>query len=103
MTFLQFLGYLTIVIALLLVIRAFWVEIAIIGFILYVIGNLLVISLASAILWAVFVKGSAAGWGWTFLFFFLSYSAALTVYAMIVNDIFHMIGNALISFFRKLK
>ena len=103
MTFLQFLGYLTIVIALLLVIRAFWVEIAVIGFILYIVGQLALLSLASAILWAVFVKGSAAGWGWTFLFFLLSYSAMLTVYAMIVYDILHMIGDALISFFRKLR
>lgn len=103
MTFLHFLGYLALVAFALVIIRAFWVELTIIVVTLYVIGQLLLISLASAILWAVFITGSAAGWGWTFLFFFLSYCMIVVVYYMIVKDIFGMIGDALTSFFRKLK
>ena len=103
MTFLQFISYLAIAAFALVIIRAFWVELAIIIVALYVTGQLLLVSLASAILWAVFITGSAAGWGWTFLFFFLTYIMIGVVYYMIVYDILHMIGDALISFFRKLR
>jgi hypothetical protein len=103
MTPLAVIGYLILLFIVLVIVRAFWLEIAIIGYVLYITAQLIGIALASAILWAVFVTKSAAGWGWTWLFFFIAYGAIAVVAAMIANDIFGMIGDALVRFFRRLR
>ena len=103
MTPLHVLGYLLLTAIVLILVRSFWIEIAVLFFALYIIGELTLIALTSAILWAVFVTGSAVGWGWTFLYFLIAYSMLLLVYYMIIKDIFSMIGDAIISFFKRLK
>lgn len=103
MTPLQVIGYLLLTATVLILIRAFWMEIAIFIFALYIIGEIVLISLGSAILWAIFVTHSAAGWGWSFLYFIIAYSMVLLVYYMIVKDIFGMIGDAIVSFLRRIK
>lgn len=103
MTPLAVLGYLILLFIILVLVRNFWLEIAVIGYILYITAQLTWISFASAVLWAIFVTRSAAGWGWTWLFFFITYASIAVVAAMIANDIFGMIGDALVKFFKRLK
>lgn len=103
MTPFQVLGYLLLTAIFLILVRSFWMEIAVFIFALYIIGEIIVIALASAILWAVFVTGSAVGWAWTFLYFLIAYSMLLVVYYMIIKDIFNMIGDAIISFLKRIK
>lgn len=102
MTPLHTITYLGILAVVLLFIRAFWKELAVLGFIVYVLGQVIFISFMSTLLWAVFVTKSAAGWGWTFLFFNLAYIMILIVYAMIVNELFGIIGDAIVKFFRRI-
>ncbi len=103
MTASQVLLYLLITGIILIVVRAFWVEIALIVVLCYLLGQLIMLSLFSAILWAVFVTGSAAGWGWTFLYFLGAYCMASFVYYLIIKDVFSMVGQAIVSFFKKIK
>jgi len=77
-------------------------ELLVAGFIIYVLGQLITISFISAVLWAVFVTGSAAGWGWTWLFFFLTYGGIAIVGGLVANDAFHMIGNSIARFFKRI-
>ena len=90
MTFLTFLVAIIITILVLLFIRLFWKQLAVIGYSIYVIGHLSLWSLISAILWVAFVTQSEEGWGWTWLYFFLTYAGILLVYALIILDIFDM-------------
>lgn len=103
MTFLTLLLSAAVVFLLLVLIRAFWIELATIGFIVYVTGQLAFLSFCSAVLWAVLVTKSASGWGWTFLFFFFMYGGIAIVCGLIAKDIFEMVGKAFTSFFKKLK
>ena len=103
MTFLTFILSAAVVFLILVLIRAFWIELATVGLILYVTGQLAFISFCSAVLWAIFVTKSAAGWGWTFLFFFFTYGGIALVCGLIAMDIFEMIGKSLTNFFKKIK
>lgn len=102
MTFLQVITYLGILATVLLLIKAFWKELAIIWFLAYVFSRVIAAAFASTIIWAVFVTKSSAGWGWTFLFFTLAYTMFLVIYAMIVYELFTIVGNAIVSFFRRI-
>jgi hypothetical protein len=90
MTFGTFLISILITISILVFIRIFWKQLAVIAYSIYVIGHLSLWSLVSAILWAAFVTQSEEGWGWTWLYFFLTYGGLLLVYALIILDIFDM-------------
>jgi hypothetical protein len=61
-----------------------------VGVFLYFIVKLLYYSFISAVLWAVFITQSTEGWGWTWLFFLLTYSAMIIVYYLIVLDIINI-------------
>ena len=71
-------------------VRMFWQEILIIGYVLYIIGMILFISLISTLLWVIFISANSQGWGWMFLYFNIAYTGLLVLYALIINDIFHM-------------
>ena len=102
MTLLHVIKYLAILIVVLFIVKTFWKELAVLGFLLYLLGQIVFISFMSTLVWAVFITKSAAGWGWTFLFFTIAYTAVLVVYAMIVNEVFGMIGNAIASFIKRI-
>jgi hypothetical protein len=89
------LSIVTIILALL--IRLFWLEILVIGYVLYILGSLVFYSLILAIIWAVVVTGSSQGFGLLWLYVFLLLCSVVIVYALIVLDI----ANAAIDFFRK--
>jgi hypothetical protein len=99
MTLFQFFIALGITAILLFLIRAFWKEIVIIGMVLYAIGQLLLWSLISAILWAAFISSSTDGWILLWLYFLLLFSGILITYALIAVDIFYIIRNFIRSFF----
>jgi hypothetical protein len=103
MTPLSFLYCVIVTILVLLLIRLFWKQLLIIGTILYYTGTLVVIAFTSAILWAIFVAGSSKGWGWTFLYFFLTYSGIAIVGGLIISDAFNIILNTITKFFKKIK
>ena len=90
MTLFQFFITLGVTAIFLFMIRAFWKEIVIIGMVLYAIGQLLLWSLISAILWTAFISSSTDGWILLWLYFFLLYCGILIVYFLIAIDIFHL-------------
>ena len=100
MTLFQFLIALGITAILLFMIRAFWKEIVIIGMVLYAIGQLLLWSLISAILWAAFISSSTDGWILLWLYFFLLYCGILMTYILIALDIFFITRNFIKSLFK---
>lgn len=102
MTFLTFLLYSVLTIFVLILIRHFWYELAVVGFIIYVVGSLTGMALISAILWAVFVKHSAQGWGWSFLYFFLAYGGIVLTYALIVMDVVYVVGSWIAKFIKSI-
>ena len=91
MTFGTFLIAILITISILVFIRLFWKQLAVIAYSIYVIGHLSLWSLVSAILWAAFVTQSEQGWAWTWLYFFLTYAGIILVYALIILDIFDIV------------
>ncbi len=97
MTLFQFFITLGVTAIFLFMIRAFWKEIVIIGMVLYAIGQLLLWSLISAILWTAFISSSTDGWILLWLYFFLLYCGILIVYFLIVIDIFHLASNLIKS------
>lgn len=90
MTLFQFFITLGVTAIFLFMIRAFWKEIVIIGMVLYAIGQLLLWSLISAILWTAFISSSTDGWILLCLYFFILYCGILIVYFLIAIDIFHL-------------
>jgi len=79
-----------ITVGVLLFVRMFWQEILIIGYVLYIIGMILFISLMSTLLWVIFISANSQGWGLMFLYFNIAYTGLLVLYTLIINDIFHM-------------
>jgi hypothetical protein len=90
MTFETFIIATLITISILVFIRLFWKQLAVIAYSIYVIGHLSLWSFVSSILWAAFVIQSEEGWVWTWLYFFLTYAYILLVYAIIILDILDM-------------
>jgi hypothetical protein len=101
MTLFQFFIALGITAILLFLIRAFWKEILIISVVLYTIGQLLLWSLISAILWAAFINSSTDGWMLIWLYFFLLFSGIIIVYFLIAIDIFHLTSNLIKAILKK--
>jgi hypothetical protein len=91
MTLKSFLIALVVTSFVLIFIRIFWKQIVILGFIIYLVGHLTLWSLVSTILWSVFYSGNLQGWGWTWLYFFLTYTGILIVYALIILDVLDMV------------
>jgi hypothetical protein len=79
-----------ITLGILVFVRMFWKEILIIGYVLYIIGTILFISLISTLLWVIFISANSQGWGWMFFYFNIAFTGLLVLYALIINDIFHM-------------
>lgn len=79
-----------ITLGIIVLIRLFWQEILIVACVLYVIGMILFISLISTLLWIIFIRGNAQGWGLLFLYFNIAYTGILVLYAMIIYDIFYV-------------
>jgi hypothetical protein len=70
--------------------RMFWQELLIIGYVLYIIGTILFISLISTLLWVILISANSQGWGWMFFYFNIAFTGLLVLYALIINDIFHI-------------
>lgn len=91
-----FLSIATVILALL--IRMFWLEILLVGYLLYVLGYLIFYSLIIAIIWAAFVTESSQGFILLWLYIFLLFAIILTVYVLIVCDVVEIV----IEFFKKI-
>jgi hypothetical protein len=92
---------LLITLGVLVFVRMFWQEILIIGYVLYLIGTILFISLMSTLLWVIFISANSQGWGWMFLYFNIAYTGLLVLYVLIINDIFQMAVNILMGSFKR--
>lgn len=95
--FLSLLG----IIGLAIFIRVFWIPILVIAYTLYVLGVLVLSSMASAFVWKMCTTPTIEGYWLLTLWFFIVYSIILLVWVCIVCDVADMIGNALTSFIRK--
>ncbi len=73
-----------------IIIRTFWIEIFIVGYVIYVLGLLTFYSLVTALLWAGFVTVKTEGFLLLWLYIFLLFSIILIFYALIVFDIVNM-------------
>lgn len=100
MTVGTFLVAISITAAVLIVVRLFWEVLLLIGVVLYILGYLAVCSTVSALLWVMFVSQTAHGWGWLWLYFFLTYSAIVSIYALIAMDIYQMARDGLRDFIK---
>lgn len=103
MTPLSFICYTSLTILVLILVRLFWIQILIAGAIIYYTGVLVSMAATSAVIWAVFIARSSVGWGWTFLYFFLAYIGIAIVGGLIISDLFNMVSDSVIRFFKKLK
>lgn len=95
--FLSLLG----VIGLAIFIRIFWIPILVIAYTLYVLGVLVLSSMASAFVWKMCTTPTIEGYWLLTLWFFIVYSIVLAVWVCIVYDVADMIGNAVTGFVKK--
>ena len=103
MTPLSFFCCIIVTILILFLIRIFWMQLLILGTILYYTGTLIAIAFMSAVLWAIFVAGTTRGWSWTFVYFFLTYTGIAVVGGLIISDAFGMVVNSIVKFFKRIK
>ena len=83
MTLSLFLTYLAITATILLIIRAFWIDIVIIGVILQFLGY----SFVAALFWAAFISQTAQGWVYTWAWIFLTMCGIFLVICGIAKDV----------------
>lgn len=89
-----------ITILILILIAKYWQELAFIGSIIYAVWTAAWMSLASTILWAIFVTGSADHWKTTYVYFFILWIGAMVVMYSIITDVLQMLGNMFRNLFR---
>lgn len=90
MSFSTFLTRSLITLGILFIIVKCWIIIFVIGYSLYVLGQLLFWSLIPTIIWVVFISNNSNGWGWVWFYFFILFSGIIVVFAMIAMDIFEI-------------
>ena len=83
MTLSLFLTYLAITATILLIIRAFWIDIVIIGLILQFLGY----SFVAALFWAAFISQTSQGWVYTWAWIFLTMCGIFFVICGIAKDV----------------
>jgi len=100
MSALQFITYSIVTFLILLLIRTFWKQLVIIGSVLYIIGQLLVMSFVVMIIWVTFITQDLQGWGWVWLYCFLTLSGIALVGAFIMLDAFDIAVDWIKSLFK---
>ena len=96
MTLSLFLTYLAITAIILLIIRAFWVNILILGIILQFLGY----SFVTAVFWAAFISQTSQGWVYTWAWIFLTMCGIFLVICGIAKDVIVSAASVLKSLFK---
>ena len=100
MSIFQFISYTVITFLTLYLIRVFWKEIFIVGTILYIIGLLILLSFFIMLIWVAFITQDIQGWGWVWLYCFLSLSGIAIVWSLIILDAIDIVIDWLKSVFK---
>lgn len=90
MSAVQFVYFSFFTILFLVFVRLFWKEILIIGYVLYVLGMVALLSLVMAVFWSVFINQTSDGWLWIWAYCFLAIFSIGVVYVLIVLDIYYL-------------
>ena len=96
MTLSLFLTYLAVTATILLIIRAFWINIIYLGIILQFLGY----SFVAALFWAAFISQTSQGWVYTWAWIFLTMCGIFLVICGIAKDVIVSAASVLKSLFK---